>query len=137
MNHSLSILLCSVFLFVTEVNAQSNPALVDPFQDDEPVQQGPTGSLTYNPFSEQMIELFGPGGAPYPTPTPPTRWQDLDQVDPGGRFSGGYQDEYQKKIDAVVNAPLPKKKLSGDPLEGLKKDPGQGMLFGPPGKEGR
>jgi hypothetical protein len=122
--------------FAAAAEGQSNPSLIDPFQDDSEAQAVPGQSQGVNAFSDAVADLFGPSGGAAITPNaaPDTRWQDLNAIDPGGKIGGAYDDSYNQRINDVINAPLPKKKPFTDPLERLKKDPGQGTLFGPPGK---
>lgn len=133
-------LFCTANAVAADAVAQTNPSLIDPFQDDD--QDAAQTANQYNGYvggGAAVFDLFGPGnaGTPAYVSAPTERWQDLNAVDPSGQSTTGYDDIYRQRVEAVINSPLPKKKPFSDPLENFKKDPGQGTLFGSPGERGR
>lgn len=107
----------------------TNPMLIDPFADDDDEPKAPV----YNGFSDAAAALFAPPGYnPMPAPTVPQRWEDLDAVDPGGRYSGNYADTTNERVQRVIKAPLPRPKPFTDPLDDFKKDQGAKALFEKP-----
>ena len=124
----------SLLCVVPPAHAQSGYG--NPFNDyeEEALQnQKPV----YNGLADAAAALFGPEQMTVQAPPPAIDpWQDLNQVDPYGNYGKSYDDYAAKKVEEVVNAPLPKKKPFNDPLDDFKKDPGTGALFEEPNRRG-